>query len=189
MFPVCCVEDAPPGARASRPHNIRHSLGHLRHTDRPATAPWVSLGLAIAVHADRVAACNVALTLSDLHQGIRMRAGRPRSRGDHLYHETGTGDRTGTPALPGGSHRRGGEPQKLSHQTKADAGGGGTPAPGERRFSIINMDAQDRQDEQDERLLHEKPARPMARCGFADARDYRTPDPLKPDPVNPVHRR
>ncbi len=29
----------------------RHSLGHLRHWDRPATAPCPSFGLAIAVHA------------------------------------------------------------------------------------------------------------------------------------------
>ena len=59
---------APLGARASRPHKAWHSLGHLRHSGRPGTAPGVSLGLAIAVHADRVAACKVALTLSDLHK-------------------------------------------------------------------------------------------------------------------------
>ena len=62
----------------------RHSLGHLRHSDRPGTAPGVSLGLAVEVHTDRVAACQVVLTLSDLHKGIRMDAG-------------------GTPALPGGA--------------------------------------------------------------------------------------
>ena len=62
----------------------RHSLGHLRHSDRPGTAPGVSLGLAVEVHTDRLAACQVVLTLSDLHKGIRMRAGRPRSRGDLL---------------------------------------------------------------------------------------------------------
>ena len=60
----------------------RHSLGHLRHSDRPGTAPWVSLGLAVEVHTDRLAACQVALTLSDLHK--QQHAG-------------------GTPALPGGS--------------------------------------------------------------------------------------
>ena len=84
MFPVFRVDDAPPGARASRPHNDWHGLGHLRHSDRPGTAPGVSLGLAVEVHTDRVAACQVALTLSDHHKGIRMRAGRPRSRGDLL---------------------------------------------------------------------------------------------------------
>ena len=46
----------------------RHSLAHLRHSDRPGTAPGVSLGLAVEVHTDRLAACKVALTLSDLHK-------------------------------------------------------------------------------------------------------------------------
>ena len=41
---------------------------------------------------------------------------------------------------------------------------------GDRKFFIINIDAQD---EQDERLMHEKPARAMIRCGFADALDYK----------------
>ena len=63
----------------------RHSLGHLRHSDRPGTAPGVSLGLAVEVHTDRLAACQVALTLSDLHKGKRNK------------------DAGGTPALPGGS--------------------------------------------------------------------------------------
>ena len=58
----------PPGARASRPQNAWHNPAHLRHSDRPGTAPWVSLGPVVAVHADRVAACKVALTLSDLHK-------------------------------------------------------------------------------------------------------------------------
>ena len=50
------------------------------------------------------------------------------------------------------------------------------PAPGIDIFSIMNIDRQDGQDEQDERLLHEKLARPTIRCGLADARDYKTPD-------------
>ena len=84
MFPVLCVDDAP--RERGRPARTmpRHSLGHLRHSDRPAAAPGVSLGLAVEVHTDRLAGCQVALTLSDLHKGIRMRAGRPRSRGDLL---------------------------------------------------------------------------------------------------------
>ena len=48
--------------------------------------------------------------------------------------------------------------------------------PGIDIFSIMNIDRQDRQDEQDERFLREKPARPMIRCGLADAQDYKTPD-------------
>ena len=63
----------------------RHSLGHLRHSDRPGTAPGVSLGLAVEVHTDRLAGCQVALTLSDLHKGKRNK------------------DAGGTPALPGGA--------------------------------------------------------------------------------------
>ena len=36
----------------------------------------------------------------------------------------------------------------------------------------MNMDGKG---EQDESLLHEKPARPMIQCGLADAQDSRTP--------------
>ena len=67
------------GARASRPHQAWHSLGQLPHLDQPATAPWLSFGLAAAVPADRVAACSIALKLSG-GQRDRMRAGRPRSQ-------------------------------------------------------------------------------------------------------------
>ena len=67
------------GARASRPHQAWHSLGHLPHLDQPGTAPWLSFGLADAVLADRVAACSIALKLSG-GQRDRMRAGRPRSQ-------------------------------------------------------------------------------------------------------------
>ena len=67
------------GARASRPHQARHSLGHLSHLDQPGMAPWLSYGLADAVPADRVAACSIALKLSG-DQRNRMRAGRPRSQ-------------------------------------------------------------------------------------------------------------
>ena len=67
------------GARASRPHQAWHSLGHLPHLDQPGTAPWLSFGLADAVLAHRVAACSIALKLSG-GQRDRMRAGRPRSQ-------------------------------------------------------------------------------------------------------------
>ncbi len=67
------------GARASRPHQAWHSLGHLPHLDQPGTAPWLSFGLADAVPADRVAACSIALKLSG-GQRDSMRAGRPRSQ-------------------------------------------------------------------------------------------------------------
>ena len=80
MFPVYCVDDGFLGARASRPHNSWHSLGHLRHLDRPASVPGISFGLAVAVTAAVVAARAVALRLSDPH--------REKDAG-------------GTPALPG----------------------------------------------------------------------------------------
>ena len=91
------------GARASRPHQAWHSLDHLPHLDQPGTAPWLSFGLADAVPADRVAACSIALKLSG-GQRDRMRAGRPRSQGNHSPLE--------------------GESQKPSRQAKADAVGG-----------------------------------------------------------------
>ena len=67
------------GARASRPHKAWHSLGHLPHSNQPGAAPWLSFGLADAVRAHRVAACNIALMLSG-SQRDSMRAGRPRSQ-------------------------------------------------------------------------------------------------------------
>ena len=39
-------------------------------------------------------------------------------------------------------------------------------------FPIMNIDRQDGQDEQEERLLHEKPGRAMIQCGFAAAQEY-----------------
>ena len=62
----------------------RHSVGRLRHLDRPATGPCLSFGLANAVHAGRVAAC-------------RQRcadAPPPPARNK---------DAGGTPAFPGGA--------------------------------------------------------------------------------------
>ena len=96
--------DGFPGARASRPHQAWHSLDHLPHLDQPGTAPWLSFGLADGVPAHRMAACGIALKLSG-GQRDRMRAGRPRSQGNHSPLE--------------------GESQKPSRQAKADAVGGG----------------------------------------------------------------
>ena len=110
MLLQCCAlgvtmswDEGFPGARASRPHQAWHSLGHLPHLDQPGTAPWLSFGLADGVPADRVAACSIALKLSG-GQRDRMRAGRPRSQGNHSPLE--------------------GESQKPSRQAKADAVGG-----------------------------------------------------------------
>ena len=84
-------DDSFPGARASRPHQAWHSLGHLPHLDQPGTAPWLSFGLADAVPAHRVAACSIALKLSG-GQRDRMRAGRPRSQGNHSLLEGGVAE-------------------------------------------------------------------------------------------------
>ena len=44
------------------------------------------------------------------------------------------------------------------------------------KIFIINIDAQDAQDKQDESFLHKKATRAMIRCGLADAQDYKTRD-------------
>ena len=100
----------------------RHSLGHLRHSDRPGTAPWVSLGLAVEVHTDRLAACQVALTLSDLHKGIRMRAGRPRSQEMPI-----------TPPLRGTRRSRAERRRLMRWGVDADLSGRGSSKPRGRR--------------------------------------------------------
>ena len=79
QFVTMSWDDGFLGARASRPHQAWHSLGHLPHLDQPGTAPWLSFGLADAVPAHRVAASSIALKLSG-GQRDRMRAGRPRSQ-------------------------------------------------------------------------------------------------------------
>ena len=68
MFPVYRVVDDLPGARASRPHKSWHNFALLPHLDRPATAPRLSFDPAVAVPADVVATCNVALMLSKPHK-------------------------------------------------------------------------------------------------------------------------
>ena len=68
------------GARASRPHQAWHSLGHLPHLDQPGTAPCLCFGRALAVPAGRAVGCNIAGKLSG-NRRDSMRAGRPRSRG------------------------------------------------------------------------------------------------------------
>ena len=112
-------DDGFPGARASRPHQAWHSLGHLPHLDQPGTAPWLSFGLAAAVPADRVAACSIALKLSGV-QRDRMRAGRPRSQGNH------------SPLVRG-------ESQKPSRQAKAECGGGLAGDFSESRRALIPL--------------------------------------------------
>ena len=69
-----------PGARASRPHNTWHSLGHLLDPGRPARAPCLCFGRAHAVPAGRAAGCPIARKPSG-NPRDSMRAGRPRSRG------------------------------------------------------------------------------------------------------------
>ena len=67
-----------------------------------------------------------------------------------------------------------GESRKPGRQVKADTE---AEMPDRHRgsifFPIMNID---RQDEQDERGLHEKLAWQMIRRGSTDAQDYKTPD-------------
>ncbi|MDE2756047.1 MAG: hypothetical protein OXI92_05805, partial [Acidobacteriota bacterium] len=51
---------------------------------------------------------------------------------------------------------------------------------------ILNMDAQDAQDIQDGRLLHERLTPAMIVCGFADCQDCKAVVSRK-NPVHPVH--
>ncbi len=96
-------EEAHPGARASRPHKSSRSFSHLLHRNQPAAAPCLCFGRAHAVPAGRAVGCNIAGKLSG-NRRDSMRAGRPRSRGNHSPLE--------------------GESQKPSRQAKADAVGG-----------------------------------------------------------------
>ncbi len=73
-------EEAPPGARASRPHKSSRSFSHLLHRNQPAAAPCLCFGRARAVPAGRAVGCNIAGKLSG-NRRDSMRAGRPRSRG------------------------------------------------------------------------------------------------------------
>ena len=174
------------GARASRPHQAWHSLGHLPHLDQPGTEPWLSFGLADAVPAHRVAACSIALKLSG-GQRDRMRAGRPRSQAI-------------TPPLRGSRRSRAAR-RRLMRWGVAGNFSEGRPAPfgklpfarqpcscpGVRiirkrsnepswpignknhvpltRFSGLgNIDTQDRQDKQAEKLLHGKRTDSLIGC-------------------------
>ena len=61
----------------------QHNFAYLGHLDRPVAAPGVSLGLAVAVHAEEPAACLQSCPdapQTPSRKEIRMRAGRPRSR-------------------------------------------------------------------------------------------------------------
>ena len=51
----------------------------------------------------------------------------------------------------------------------------------------MNIDAQDAQDNQDGRLLHETLTRAMIACGFEDVREHK-PAVSGKNPVHPVHR-
>ena len=83
MFPVYRVDEGFLGARASRPHKAWRSLGQLLHLDRPATAPWFSFGLAVAVFANVVAARKVALMLNDPHKEKGCGRDARAPRGNH----------------------------------------------------------------------------------------------------------
>ena len=83
--------EIPPGARASRPHNPWHRVAHLRHSDRPNGALALLRSGRRCSH--RQGGCLRQSTEAQRwpkHKnaggtpalpGVRLRAGRPRSRG------------------------------------------------------------------------------------------------------------
>ena len=167
------------GARASRPHQAWHSLGHLPHLDQPGTAPWVSFDLADAVPADRVVACSIARKLSG-GQRDRMRAGRPRSQAMPSRLCGGgclAGDFSESRPAPCGklpfARQPCARPPRLGRSIEKDY--------------KWNMDAQDAQDNQDGRLLQETLTRAMIACGFEDVREHK-PAVSGKNPVHPLHR-
>ena len=172
-------EEAPPGARASRPHKSSRSFGHLLHRNQPAAAPCLCFGRAHAVPAGRAVGCNIAGKLSG-NRRDSMRAGRPRSRGCRPDGEVG-GIRRATSLKAG-----------LSPLGNSRLPASRAPAPPRLGRSIekdykLNIDAQDAQDNQDGRLLQETLTRAMIVCGFEDVREHK-PAVSEKNPVHPVHR-
>ena len=82
MFPVCCVNDAHPGTRASRPHICPAQPWPTAPPgwNGNGALPFIRTGQCQFTRAGWLPAGNVALTLHHLQPRIRMRAGRPRSR-------------------------------------------------------------------------------------------------------------
>ena len=189
-----------PGARASRPHKSSRSFSHLLHRNQPAAAPCLCFGRAHAVPAGRAVGCNIAGKLSG-NPRDSMRAGRPRSRGCRPDGEVGgirraTSLKAGLSPLgnsrlpasralapgPGGSF----EGETTSPYAYQEQG----PCPVKPVFYILNMDTQDRQDNQDEKLLHKKLIGSIIECAFVENLSVlrgppRTPFESFPTPWNP----
>ena len=172
------------GARASRPHQAWHGLGHLPHLDQPGTAPWLSFGLAAAVPA-----CLPARQADSVAAQHRTEAQR-RPKGQ---------DAGGTPALPGDavpavpwgclagdfSESRRAPFGKLPFAREPGPRPGGWIIRGCNNRSLWpigsrdqvplnrlavsgNMDRQDGQDKQDQTLLHRKRTPSMIGCAFEE---------------------
>ena len=170
-------EEAPPGARASRPHKSSRSFSHLLHRNQPAAAPSSASAGPMLPPAGRSAA-----TSSGKLSGNRrdsMRAGRPRSRGCRPDGEVGgmpAGDFSESRPVPFG---------KLPFA--CEPGVSRPPRLGRSIEKDYKTDAQDAQDNQDGRLLHETLTRAMIACGFEDVREHK-PAVSGKNPVHPVHR-
>ena len=79
---LCCdhlTEWCPPGSAGVPPAQRWQGLSHLLRSGRPATAPGLCFGRALAVPAGRLAGRHIAGKLSGAQREC-MRAGRPRSR-------------------------------------------------------------------------------------------------------------
>ena len=180
-------EEAHPGARASRPHKSSRSFGHLLHRNQPAAAPCLCFGRAHAVPAGRAVGCNIAGKLSG-NRRDSMRAGRPRSRGCRPDGEVG-GIRRATSLKAGLSPLGNSRLPRAGRPPPRDEPGARPPRLGrsiEKDYKL-NIDAQDAQDNQDERLLHETRTRAMIACGFEDVREHK-PAVSGKNPVHPVHQ-
>ena len=171
-------EKGPPGARASRPHKSWYSLAHLLHPDGPAAAPWLCFGRAHAVPVGRADGCGIAGKLSG-SQRETMRAGRPRSRVVSSRWCGGgypAGDFSESRPAPFGETpvrlRPGPRPPRLGRSIEKD--------------HPFNIDAQDAQDHQDGRLLHERLTPAIIAYGFADVQEHK-PAVSGKNPVHPVH--
>ena len=157
-----------PGARASRPHKTWYRLTHLLDPDRTATTPWLSCGLAAAVPARRVAACSIALKLSG-GQRDRMRAGRPRSQAmpsqrwgaGCLAGDFSFGFKQVRPPPGRADHSRVKQRVLMPIRSRGHV-------PLMRFAASLNIDTQDRQDNQDEKLVHKKLIGSIFECAFVE---------------------
>ena len=128
--------------------------------NQSAAAPCLCFGRAHAVPAGRAVGCNIAGKLSG-NRRDSMRAGRPRSRG--------VSSRWGGGGYPAGDFSES-RPAPFGNLPFAREPGARPPRLGrsiEKDYKW-NIDTQDRQDKQDEKLLHKKLTGSIIECAFVE---------------------